>query len=113
MVPFGIELWRFGVAAEVLWLAAERRSVRWAARFTRMGEFAHRAAYLLATLLFSVAGIHAYWAPGGRWGLQIAIGEGNPLPSSPLIWLGTLAFFAAVPQRWRSALLRAAEPPVR
>ena len=60
-----------------------------------MGELAQRAAYVLATLLFVITGIHAYWALGGRWGLQIAIGEGNPLPSSPLIWLGTAAFFAA------------------
>ncbi len=60
-----------------------------------MGELAQRAAYLLATLLFLIAGIHAYWALGGRWGLQIAIGEGNPLPSSPLIGLATAAFFAA------------------
>lgn len=60
-----------------------------------MSELAQRAAYLLVTLLLLIAGIHAYWALGGRWGLQIAIGEGNPLPSPPLIWLATAAFFAA------------------
>jgi len=60
-----------------------------------MSELAQRAAYLLSTLLFLIAAIHAYWAFGGRWGLQIAIGEGSPLPSSPLIWLATAAFVAA------------------
>ncbi len=60
-----------------------------------MAELAHRAGYLLATLLFVITGIHAYWALGGRWGLQTAIGEGNPLPASPLIWAATAAFLAA------------------
>jgi len=60
-----------------------------------MSELAQRAAYLLASLLFVIAGIHAYWTLGGRWGLQIAIGEGNPLPPGPLIGLATAAFFAA------------------
>ena len=60
-----------------------------------MAEFAQRAAYLLASLLFLITGIHAFWALGGRWGLQTAIGEGNPLPTSQLIWAATVAFLAA------------------
>jgi len=60
-----------------------------------MSELAQRAAYVLASLLFVIAGIHCYWTVGGRWGLQIAIGAGNPLPSPPLIGLGAAAFFAA------------------
>ncbi len=60
-----------------------------------MAELAQRAAYLLVTLLFVIAGVHAYWALGGRWGLQTAIGAGNPLPASPLIWAAAVAFLAA------------------
>ena len=41
---------------------------------------AKRTAYVLVSLLGAVAILHAYWALGGTWGLQIAVGAGNPLP---------------------------------
>ena len=59
-------------------------------------ELAERAGYLLVLLLFLIALLHTYWALGGRWGLQTAIGEGSPFPHPFLIWAVVVALMAAV-----------------
>lgn len=56
---------------------------------------AKRAAYVLASLLGAVAILHAYWALGGTWGLQTAVGEGNPLPPPIASVAVTLALIGA------------------
>ncbi len=62
---------------------------------TPIAELARTAAYLLVGLFAPIIAIHVYWALGGRWGLQTAIGEGNPLPASPLSWAVAAALLAA------------------
>jgi hypothetical protein len=55
-----------------------------------------KAGYVLASSLIVVAGLHAFWALGGSWGLQTAIGEGNPLPPRLVIWTVVLMLTGAV-----------------
>jgi hypothetical protein len=55
-----------------------------------------RTGFLLAGFLAAVAALHAYWALGGRWGLQTAVGEGNPLPPAPVIWVVVFGLIAAL-----------------
>jgi hypothetical protein len=44
------------------------------------------AARLLAAVLVAFAALHGYWATGGTWGLETAIGPGAARPSSGAIW---------------------------
>src|SRR4051812_6319850 len=44
------------------------------------------AALVLAILLAAFAALHAYWALGGGWGLQTALGPTTPRPASGPIW---------------------------
>ncbi len=55
-----------------------------------------KAGSLLAGLLAAVAALHAYWALGGRWGLQKAVGEGTPVPPAAVIWVVVVGLVAAV-----------------
>ncbi len=55
-----------------------------------------KAGFLLAGFLAAVAALHAYWALGGTWGLQTAVGEGNPVPPAPVIWVVVLGLLAAL-----------------
>ena len=50
-------------------------------------------AVLLALVLVGLAGLHGFWARGGRWGLAAALG-GHAVPPPVVIW-GVAAVLSA------------------
>ena len=48
------------------------------------------AGYLAAAFWAAVAAMQLYWALGGMWGVRVVLGEGNPVPTPPVLWLAVV-----------------------
>ena len=48
------------------------------------------AGYLAAAFWAAIAAMQAYWALGGAWGVRAVLGEGNPVPPPPVLWLAVV-----------------------
>ena len=46
--------------------------------------------YLAAAFWAAIAAMHVYWAFGGVWGVRAVLGEGNPVPPPPVLWLAVV-----------------------
>jgi len=53
------------------------------------------AGYLAATIWVLLTVMQVVWALGGRWGAQIALSEGNPIPPPLVLWLAAIVPLAA------------------
>ena len=60
-----------------------------------------RPGALLAVLLFLFAALHAYWAVGGTWGLDAALGgPAAPRPAAGAVWGMAVALLAFAASAW-------------
>ncbi len=46
--------------------------------------------YLAAAFWAAIAAMQVYWAFGGVWGVRTVLGEGNPVPPPPVLWLAVV-----------------------
>ena len=53
-------------------------------------SLARSAGYLAATFWAAIAAMQVYWALGGTWGVRAVLGEGNPVPPPPVLWLAVV-----------------------
>ena len=58
-------------------------------------HWARSTGYALAAVLAALGALQAYWALGGRWGLEAALGEGNPVPPPAAVWAVAAALILA------------------
>ena len=53
-------------------------------------SLARSAGYLAVAIWAALAAMQAYWALGGAWGVRTVLGEGNPIPPPPVLWLAVV-----------------------
>ena len=53
------------------------------------------AGYLAAAFWAAIAAMQVYWTLGGVWGVRAVLGEGNPVPPTPVLWLAVALPLAA------------------
>ena len=53
-------------------------------------SLARSAGYLAVAIWAALAAMQAYWALGGVWGVRAVLGEGNPAPPPPVLWLAVV-----------------------
>ncbi len=46
--------------------------------------------HLAAAFWAAIAAMQVYWALGGVWGVRAVLGEGNPVPPPPVLWLAVV-----------------------